>query len=50
MKALELKNTFLNLPVILKGSVYSALSGYVGYLVCAKLKNTAIVKRIRRGE
>ena len=50
MQALELKNTFLNLLVILRESVYTAFSGYVGYLVYAKLKNTAIVKRIRRGE
>lgn len=46
----ESKETFLTLPVIFGGGIYAAFSGYVGYLVYTKLKDTAVVKRIRGKE
>lgn len=46
----ELKETLLTIPVILGGGIYAAFSGYVGYLVYNKLKDTAVVKRIRGKE
>ena len=48
----KLIETFLTIPVMLVVTmlvitIYSAFSGYVGYLVFKRLKNTSIVKRIQ---
>ena len=43
----KLADIIFSPPAILFGSAYMSFSGYVGYLIYNKLKNTAVVKRIQ---
>lgn len=43
----KLAELVFSLPFILFGIAYTAFSGYVGYLVYKKLKDTAVVRRIQ---